>query len=58
MPPPFLDLQRIRAFGLTINEGLISKSMKYSKGLLIQKKRIKILVVNFETKHKSKPVLE
>ena len=29
--PPFLNLHRKRALGLTIHQGLISKSMKHSK---------------------------
>ena len=44
--PPFLNLNIIRALGLTINHGLIFRQ--------IQEKRTKVMVLNSGMKHKFK----
>ena len=49
--PTFLDLQEIRALGLTIHQGLISKSMQHKKEDIF-------MVANSEMKHQSKTMLE
>ena len=55
---PFLNIHRIRGLGLTIHQGLISKSMQYSKVGKFRKKRIKIVLANSGMKHKSETILE
>ena len=52
--PLFLNLHGIRASGLNIHQGLISKSAKHSK----VEKRMKIIFANLGAKNKSETMLE
>ena len=56
--PPFLNLYRIRALGLRIHQGLISKSMQYSKVDKFRKREYKIMVANSDMKHEFETLLE
>ena len=40
--PSFLDIHRIRVLGLTIHEGLISKSMQHNKVDKFRKRKLKL----------------
>ena len=53
--PPFLNFHRMRALGITIHQGLISKSMKYRK---LEEKGTKNMVATSEMKNKFETMLE
>ena len=40
--PSFLDIQRIRVLGLTIHEGLISKSVQHNKVDKFGRRKLKL----------------
>ena len=55
---PFLNLHKIRHLGLSIHQGLISKSMQIQQSGQIKEKTIEFVVVKSGMKRESETILE